>query len=252
MPHTSPSLRSSLAPSPGPQPARQSAPRSSRHRTRNARSRSTSSSAKLRDAGSPSTANNDKIPTTADVGTQYTPLGYPPTARPKPVKLAAGEPASQPMVGVSNSKASEAEPPAKRPKDIAVKGSPEEKEDEKSKGKQRAKGAASAPNVSSGLPETGTPSSASSASVLSGTPASPPKRPRPDGSNVKVLPPDYNSCGAKDLGVMIADMLVELTQLNDEIPLKDGILTRFHSRYVLWVYMHVLAVQRLNSKGASY
>lgn len=33
-----------------------------------------------------------------------------------------------------------------------------------------------------------------------------------------------------DLGILISDMLLDLVRINDKIPLKDGQLTRFHSR----------------------
>lgn len=32
--------------------------------------------------------------------------------------------------------------------------------------------------------------------------------------------------------MLISDMLMELVRINDKIPLRDGTLTRFHSRYV--------------------
>ena len=46
----------------------------------------------------------------------------------------------------------------------------------------------------------------------------------------KVMPLKYETCEVHDLGLLIADMLMELVRLNDGIPLKDGQLTRFHSR----------------------
>ena len=58
---------------------------------------------------------------------------------------------------------------------------------------------------------------------------SPPKKQKSDNSKVKVMPKDYMNCNAMDLGVIIADMLLELITINDEVPLK-GVLTRFHSR----------------------
>lgn len=57
-----------------------------------------------------------------------------------------------------------------------------------------------------------------------------PKRVRQYNPNAKVMPKDYTSCDPKDLAALIADMLMELMRYNDEIPLKDGHLTRFHSR----------------------
>jgi hypothetical protein len=46
----------------------------------------------------------------------------------------------------------------------------------------------------------------------------------------KVLPKNYADCDVTDLGVLIAGMLMDLVEINDKIPLKDGSLTRFHSR----------------------
>lgn len=63
-------------------------------------------------------------------------------------------------------------------------------------------------------------------------PSSPAKRLRPPEANVKVMPLKYEMCDVKDLGVLISDMLMELVRLNDGYPLRDGQLTRFHSRYV--------------------
>jgi hypothetical protein len=65
-------------------------------------------------------------------------------------------------------------------------------------------------------------------------PQSPAKRARPQDPNVRVMPLQYETCAVKDLGVLISDMLMELVRINDEQPLRDGTLTRFHSRYV-WV-----------------
>ncbi|KAI4927095.1 uncharacterized protein J4E92_006259 [Alternaria infectoria] len=61
-------------------------------------------------------------------------------------------------------------------------------------------------------------------------PASPAKRARPEEPGVKVMPLQYETCDVKDLGVLISDMLMELVRLNDGYPLRDGTLTRFHSR----------------------
>jgi hypothetical protein len=44
------------------------------------------------------------------------------------------------------------------------------------------------------------------------------------------MPLKYETCDSKDLGVLISDMLMELVRLNDGFPLRDGQLTRFHSR----------------------
>lgn len=60
--------------------------------------------------------------------------------------------------------------------------------------------------------------------------SSTPKRSRPEPGSVKVMPALYQTCDPKDLGILIAHMLMELIRLNDQIPLRDGRLTRFHSR----------------------
>lgn len=57
-----------------------------------------------------------------------------------------------------------------------------------------------------------------------------PKRSKPEPGNTKIMPLLYQNCNAKDLGQLIANMLMELLRLNDRIPLRDGRLTRFHSR----------------------
>lgn len=60
--------------------------------------------------------------------------------------------------------------------------------------------------------------------------SSAPKRPRADSEAAKIMPRAYETCNPKDLGVLISNMLMELIRLNDQIPLRDGRLTRFHSR----------------------
>lgn len=57
-----------------------------------------------------------------------------------------------------------------------------------------------------------------------------PKRPRTGSHPAKIMPRKYETCNVKDLGLLIANMLMELIRLNDQIPLRDGRLTRFHSR----------------------
>lgn len=57
-----------------------------------------------------------------------------------------------------------------------------------------------------------------------------PKRARGSKPAVKCMPAQYETCDVKDLVLLISNMLLELIRFNDEIPLKDGRLTRFHSR----------------------
>lgn len=47
---------------------------------------------------------------------------------------------------------------------------------------------------------------------------------------VKVLPSKYELCEVGDIVVLIANMISELIATNDELPLRNGVLTRFHSR----------------------
>lgn len=44
------------------------------------------------------------------------------------------------------------------------------------------------------------------------------------------MPTRYETCDVKDLVLLISNMLMDLVRFNDDIPLKDGRLTRFHSR----------------------
>ena len=60
--------------------------------------------------------------------------------------------------------------------------------------------------------------------------SSPSKKARTDAQPRKLVPTNYEDCDTKDLVLLIASMLLELIAYNDAIPLKDGHLTRFHSR----------------------
>ena len=44
------------------------------------------------------------------------------------------------------------------------------------------------------------------------------------------MPEHYETCDVKELVTLISNMLMELIRFNDDIPLKEGRLTRFHSR----------------------
>ena len=83
------------------------------------------------------------------------------------------------------------------------------------------------------------PHSATSSSVTLAQPSSAPAtstyRSSPKGSRqstgaVIFMPEQYETCDVKELVLLISNMLMELIRFNDEIPLKDGRLTRFHSR----------------------
>ena len=56
------------------------------------------------------------------------------------------------------------------------------------------------------------------------------KRARPSKPSVRLMPLQYETCNPKDLVILISSMLMELVRYNDSIPLRDGQLTRFHSR----------------------
>lgn len=47
---------------------------------------------------------------------------------------------------------------------------------------------------------------------------------------VKLLPAKYEFCEVGDIVVLIANMISELIETNDVLPLRNGVLTRFHSR----------------------
>ena len=56
------------------------------------------------------------------------------------------------------------------------------------------------------------------------------ERPRAPPKIVKCVPARYELCDSADLVRLISLMLMELIHFNDNIPLADGSLTRFHSR----------------------
>ena len=56
------------------------------------------------------------------------------------------------------------------------------------------------------------------------------KRARPEAPAVRFLPAQYENCNTRDLVILISSMLMELIRYNDAIPLREGHLTRFHSR----------------------
>jgi len=67
-------------------------------------------------------------------------------------------------------------------------------------------------------------------SAISSTSALPPKRVRSAQTPIKVLPAKYELCEVEDMVVLIANMISELIETNDSLPLRSGVLTRFHSR----------------------
>lgn len=69
-----------------------------------------------------------------------------------------------------------------------------------------------------------------SSTTSSSSQGSSPKRSRQATGLVKYMPEQYEICDVKELVILISNMLMELVRFNDDIPLKDGRLTRFHSR----------------------
>ena len=57
-----------------------------------------------------------------------------------------------------------------------------------------------------------------------------PKRAKSAQAQVKILPSKYEFCEVEDMVILIANMISELIQTNDGLPLRSGVLTRFHSR----------------------
>lgn len=60
----------------------------------------------------------------------------------------------------------------------------------------------------------------------------PPKRTKPSETTAKILPIRYELCTVEDMVKLVAYMISELIETNDNLPLKDVELTRFHSRSV--------------------
>lgn len=164
---------------------------------------------------------------TADAGTQYTPPGYPPTAR---------WPASTNASSInSDSTLAPSDPaPTITPTSTLTPSKRREPSDENEHPPQPAE-----PNLrvdpqphSSLVPTASTVANA----PRKGADLSPSKRAKSAGMGKTVLPRDYAQCNVTDLGILISDMLMELVRINDKIPLQDGQLTRFHSRYVMPLY----------------
>jgi Cyclin len=66
----------------------------------------------------------------------------------------------------------------------------------------------------------------------------PTKKARPEATEVRTVPQQYELCDTRDLVILISSMLMELIRYNDAIPLKDGHLTRFHSRAPPGISVH--------------
>ncbi|KAI9836269.1 MAG: hypothetical protein M1819_001606 [Sarea resinae] len=157
--------------------------------------------------GSPTVTRGSAVPRqTVDAGTQYSP--------PQHLDTSPSSGASGSFRARGKRRGTSRSPPPPRPEE------PLRSSSEAQMPSKRAESEAAA--------QTGTPAPQVPAS-LSRTESSP-KRPRPPAPAVRVMPTQYENCDVKDLVFLISNMLMELVRYNDEIPLKDGRLTRFHSR----------------------
>jgi hypothetical protein len=198
-----------------------------------------------------------------DEGTQYSPENYPPTARacaanvaPAAGAWAQGSPRTAEAERERAKKRKERSVEAPRPEQMSE-SAPSDNTPSSSRDSQQTP--SSAPNEPS-LRNDPTPSSSTAESsrdagsriatnlptqaagktqmtpqearsTLSAASSNSSKRARPDdAAPVKIMPRAYETCNPRDLGVLISNMLMELIRLNDQIPLRDGRLTRFHSR----------------------
>lgn len=182
----------------------------------------------------------------ADAGTQYSPAGFPPTYHPPAHSAADAQQQAPPVLSapaiVETQQAAVAasvatattEPPA--PQEPALRADPSTATAEQQQQQQQQHAQPQSRPTPRDAPQGEqqqqqqriVPTEAAPDDV----PSSPVKRLRPPEANVKVMPLKYETCDVKDLGVLISDMLMELVRLNDGYPLRDGQLTRFHSRYV--------------------
>lgn len=165
----------------------------------------------------------------ADAGTQYTPPGFPPTYHP-PVAATANlvAPATQPDDSTPDDEQGETsatfavtEPPEPQ---LRIDPQPVVPLQQRVTPDSVLPREAETQDKEHSTGQTAT-------SAVNQAHSSPAKRARPQDPNVKVMPLKYETCDVKDLGVLISDMLMELVRLNDGFPLRDGTLTRFHSRY---------------------
>lgn len=175
--------------------------------------------------GSGSTADSqDPKKTTSDAGTQYTPPDWPPTSsRPslRETKVVEEQSKHQPPI---------AESPRQSKGSTSTVAEKETSDDPPPELRLRVTPQSSLLQVfQSGRHER---PSISDSSVESSNRSSPPSKQRALGRVIKVLPVDYTKCDTKHLSVLISDLLMDLIRHNDEIPLRDGQLTRFHSRFV--------------------
>lgn len=157
----------------------------------------------------------------ADSGTQYSPPDWPPTSSRSTLRVARLTTKTDGANDQEPKSAAERAAP-KSPANTTPYGPPPEP-------RVRVTPQTSLHNM--GGPLRRNRSSLSSRDASPNPDQSSPKRVRQQNANAKVMPIHYTSCEPKDLAALVADMLLELIHYNDEIPLVDGHLTRFHSRF---------------------
>lgn len=179
------------------------------------------------------TGSRPPAPSTTDTGTQYSPPDWPPTDARSTLhvhnltaKTAVPATASQP------SHASTAPEPAQPAIETPAKSSPTSSEPiepqlritphETLHNGSRKQHATS----DGGEMDVASPSASKRARHMKGS------------HKLKTMPADYVDCDPKVLASIIAEMLMRLIQHNDSIPLKDGQLTRFHSRAPPGISVH--------------
>ncbi|KAJ4347877.1 Pho80p cyclin [Didymosphaeria variabile] len=166
----------------------------------------------------------------ADAGTQYSPDGFPPTYRPQPPPIAPtadSAPTTQPPQttvtierGDSSAEVTITEPPEPS---LRVDPQPAVPAQTTQPSRRASRDKEKVPPRVLQKPQ-------NEAAAAPEEQSSPAKRARPQSGTIKVMPLKYETCDMKDLGILVSDMLMELVRLNDDMPLRDGQLTRFHSR----------------------
>ncbi|KAI5367641.1 putative cyclin PHO80, Cyclin-like superfamily [Septoria linicola] len=161
-------------------------------------------------------------------GTQYSPDGLPPTAGPKLAAAVGKPPGSTASIRSAKKRKEALTSPDSSPELMsgasASSGAPHRAQQTPDEPDPRADPARSA----SGSTSATSPALQEARSTHGHSAA--PKRSRGDPASLKVMPLKYEKASTKDLGVLVANMLMELIRINDQIPLRDGRLTRFHSR----------------------
>lgn len=160
---------------------------------------------------------------TSDAGTQYTPPDWPPTSSKSSL------PGAQTFEKQSNHQDSIAKSPLQSRGSSSTVADKEVSTSPPPEPRLRVTPQSSLQQISES--DSHEHPSVPNAAAESSTTSSPPKKQRALGREVKILPTDYTKCDTAHLSILISDLLVDLIRHNDEIPLRDGQLTRFHSRF---------------------